>query len=395
MSVYKRDGSPYWSYDFTVRGVRFRGSTEVADKGTAETIAGNKRTEIVLGQHFPKKRSPISVGVAFARYFKEKAEGRSSENDVFRMLDRLAQFLGDNTLLASIDSDRLSELVALRRSDTVRTGTDDTGRPILRLVANATVNRDIELLRRVWRRAKIAWKRDIGEDIDWGELLLEEPAERERSLSHEEKQRLLAAAAATAPDLVPAIRFALMIGVRLSNVINLAWSQVRLAGKAPDVTFRVKSRKPGGEILRLPLPRDTVLLLASLSGQHETHVFTYAVSKKRGARQKGTRKPFTKTGLHKVWKKVLASAKIDDFRWHDLRHTAGTWTLRKTKNLALVKKMLGHKRIESTMRYAHVLDEDLREGMEAVAGEFRADSVTEYATDTAKPQETQTKKQTG
>lgn len=401
MSVYRREGSRFWSYDFTVRGRRFRGSTEVEDRGAAETVASDLRSDVVLGRKKPRN---ISVAAAFERYFEEKAKGRPSESDVDRMLDRIADFLGNDTMLSDIDSDRLSELVARRRGDMVRVGTEIVGKtaagkpirkPILQPVSNATVNRDIELLRRVWRRAKKVWKRDVGEDIEWGELLLEEAAERERSLSQEEKARLLEATAAVFPELLPAIRFALLIGARLQNVLGLTWSQVRLTGAEPDVTFRTKSKKVGGEILRLPLPRDAVLLLANLSGQHETFVFTYTVRKKRGARLVGQRLPFTKTGTHKRWKKILAAARIDDFRWHDLRHTAGTWTLRRTRNLALVKKMLGHKDIKSTLRYAHVLDEDLRAGMEAVAEDFRADSVTAPEAETPKPLDDQAKKAAG
>jgi hypothetical protein len=63
--------------------------------------------------------------------------------------------------------------------------------------------------------------------------------------------------------------------------------------------------------------------------------------------------------------------------------------------LALVKKMLGHKDIKSTLRYAHVLDEDLRAGMEAVSEDFRADSVTAPEAETAKPLDDKAKKAAG
>jgi integrase len=47
------------------------------------------------------------------------------------------------------------------------------------------------------------------------------------------------------------------------------------------------------------------------------------------------------------------------FRFHDLRHHFATKILRLTGNLALVQRLLGHSRIETTMKYAHVLQEDL------------------------------------
>ena len=56
-----------------------------------------------------------------------------------------------------------------------------------------------------------------------------------------------------------------------------------------------------------------------------------------------------------------------DFRFHDLRHDFATKLLRETGNLKLVQKALNHASIKTTTRYAHVLDEEVADGMEAVA----------------------------
>src|SRR5262249_22332816 len=58
-------------------------------------------------------------------------------------------------------------------------------------------------------------------------------------------------------------------------------------------------------------------------------------------------------------------AGVADFRIHDLRHTGATRTLRASKNLRAVKEMLGHADIKTTMRYAHVLVDDVAEAMTA------------------------------
>ena len=60
-----------------------------------------------------------------------------------------------------------------------------------------------------------------------------------------------------------------------------------------------------------------------------------------------------------------AGLRGSDLRLHDLRHTAATRTLRATGNLAMAQRQLGHARIETTSRYAHVLDDDLRAGLNA------------------------------
>ena len=63
-------------------------------------------------------------------------------------------------------------------------------------------------------------------------------------------------------------------------------------------------------------------------------------------------------------RKALADAGIPDFRFHDLRHTFATRLLRKTGNLKLVSRLLGHTTVETTTRYAHVLDGDLQSAMD-------------------------------
>jgi integrase len=66
--------------------------------------------------------------------------------------------------------------------------------------------------------------------------------------------------------------------------------------------------------------------------------------------------------LRRVWTKLRAAMGLDadmDFVLHALRHTAATRTLQKTGNLATVQKLLGHRKIETTLRYAHISDDDL------------------------------------
>jgi integrase len=68
--------------------------------------------------------------------------------------------------------------------------------------------------------------------------------------------------------------------------------------------------------------------------------------------------------LAQDWADAVKRAKIPDFRFHDLRHTFATRLLRQTGNLKLVSRLLGHTTIDTTARYAHVLDEDLEQALE-------------------------------
>lgn len=66
--------------------------------------------------------------------------------------------------------------------------------------------------------------------------------------------------------------------------------------------------------------------------------------------------------LRQVWARLKAAMSLEDddeFVLHALRHTAATRTLAKTGNIAMVQKLLGHRKIETTLRYAHISDDDL------------------------------------
>jgi site-specific recombinase XerD len=57
---------------------------------------------------------------------------------------------------------------------------------------------------------------------------------------------------------------------------------------------------------------------------------------------------------------------VSDFRFHDYRHDFATKLLRETHNLKLVQKALNHADIKTTTKYAHVLDDEVAAGMDAV-----------------------------
>jgi hypothetical protein len=74
---------------------------------------------------------------------------------------------------------------------------------------------------------------------------------------------------------------------------------------------------------------------------------------------------FTTTALRTRWDEARQAAAIEGFRFHDLRHTAATRILRATQNLATTAKVLSHRNLKTTLRYAHVLDDDVRRAQDA------------------------------
>ena len=378
MSLYRPKKSPYWHYDFQWHGVRFHGSTGCAKKRAAEAVERHARNQATTGQA-QSKRAPISLSEAAERYFVEIAKDQASARTTDYQLENLVRGLGPGLPLSEIE-DGLPDYIARRRGQS----THGRGR---RLVANATINREVQLLRRVLRRADRTWKRDVGEMPDWSALLLPEPEGRVRTLGPDEERRLLDT---LRPELVPVVRFALATGLRLDSVMSLTWTA---ADREPgEIAFQLKGRTGKRRALTVPLTPGLRALIEGARGHHPIFVFTYLCQRGRAKRRKGERYPFSRSGWRKDWRVALAAAGIEDFRFHDLRHTDATRTLRKTGNLKLVQKKLGHASIASTARYAHVTTADVHAAMLVLEHDAEVDSESRNSPGAAPAQTTKTLK---
>ena len=180
------------------------------------------------------------------------------------------------------------------------------------------------------------------------------PSRPPRELSFDEEDRLLPALRS---DLRGAVEFMLKSGWRRAEVLNLRWSDCDLLNGT--AVTRIK----GGNIVSRPL---TKAMAAIVSGQPKVgpFVFTYVCQQSRDKRRKGERYHLTPTALRGPFAEALKVAGIVRFRLHDLRHTRGTRIVRQTGSLAAAKEALKHKSISTTLRYAHVLDDDTRRALD-------------------------------
>jgi site-specific recombinase XerD len=74
--------------------------------------------------------------------------------------------------------------------------------------------------------------------------------------------------------------------------------------------------------------------------------------------------PLAVRSLRAAYKQALKKACIEDFRFHDLRHTFATRLVQNGVDLYKVKELLGHKTLTMTTRYAHHYPESLRASVE-------------------------------
>ena len=67
------------------------------------------------------------------------------------------------------------------------------------------------------------------------------------------------------------------------------------------------------------------------------------------------------------WKRYLKEAKIENFHWHDLRHTFASRLAMKGINLYIVSKLLGHHSLDMTERYSHLAPDFLQNAVDVLA----------------------------
>jgi integrase len=370
MSLYKRKGSPYYHCDFRVAGERVRCSTSETERRAAKTVESRLKEETKVRQVAAIERraawggkEPPTIGNLVARYWTEVGQFHGSSSTTWWAMEWLATYFGPGTLLADITAERIAAMVAHRR--TIRVRRDPKTRHLKEIpsatVQNATVNRyAVEPLRKLFRRARDIWMYPVPYPR-WGDLLLHEPKERVREAVGDEEAQITAA---LGPDYGRVFRFMVATGTRAGGAL-LTWSQVDRANK----TARIRGKAQNGHEswYTIPLTIAQLSILDECAGHHLTSVFTYAVKRDLGGRTRGDRLPITNEGFKSHWRRRVRTANIaPGFRRHDARHTAGTRFLRATGNLKGAQKLLGHSRIETTTRYAHVLLDDVRAGQEAV-----------------------------
>jgi integrase len=369
LSVYKPAKSPYYAFDFQIRGVRFTGSTECTGKRDAEAFEKLRKIEarIEVNALVAQEHAPLTFATAAARYYLQVGQhllGDGPKNCQWS-INWLEREIGSGTLLSSIDDATVARLVGIRRGEGVK---------------NATVNRSTtEPLRKILNRARDTWSQKVTK-IDWKHHMLPEPKERVREMSHSEEKSLFDGLRA---DYQPVVRFAMQSGCRLCEIVpgkefpGLRWPDVDWSGR--KITVLGKGRVLG----TIPISPGIREILFPLQGNNAEFVFTYIAQKTRDGRVKGQRYPMTREGLKTEWRRAKLDAKLLDYRFHDNRHTAATGILRATGNLKAVQKLLRHSDVSTTAKYAHALIDDVRDAMEA--GEKSRNKSRPDADEAAKP----------
>jgi integrase len=350
VSVYKnRDGrSPYFHFDFQVRGHRFHGSTKCTTRREAEKVEAAEREKAVeLVRQLAAAKTSLKLDDVAERYWQEHAQHLAGAANIWTHLGLVLDFLDKDKLITEISDDDVARFVAWRRGQLNR------GRG---LISPLTVNETIASLRKLFARAKL-WGVRFEHEPRWTKHMLAVPTERVRELSDDEADRLDAAMRA---DYAPFFAFARASGLRLRECF-LRWSEIDWSAR------QIVKLGKGGRRVTVPITETIREILWPLRGHHPNFVFTYVAQRTRDGRVQGVRYPLNYYGVQSCWQRVRKLAGVTGFRFHDFRHDVASKLLRATGNLKLVQRALNHRNIRSTLRYAHVLDSEVAEAMERVA----------------------------
>ncbi len=223
----------------------------------------------------------------------------------------------------------------------------------------ATVNRELGVLKRLINRA-IEWNMARVNPVCKVKFL-PEPKGRLRFLTRDESKRLLECCAR---HLYPVIVTALETGMRRGEIFGMRWENVDLKNRdifIPHSKNGLSRHVPVSDRLRIIL-----LKLPRRIGAD----YVFAGEPRIGR----LGKPFN--DMRTSFEKACVKAGIENFRFHDLRHTAASYMVMAGVPLKTVGEILGHKSMAMTERYAHLSPEHKRKAVNLLpdwsAGEDRS-----------------------
>lgn len=248
------------------------------------------------------------------KWLEETAHKKDKRNDEAKL--RWIAEHWKNKRLSEIDRETIRSLAKLKGI---------TAKP-------ATVNRYLALIRAILRRASNEW-----------EWIVKAPHIR---LVHEKNRRvrwLKPEQARTLLEELPEHQrhpmvFALATGLRAGNVLTLRWEQIDLNRR---VCWFFADQTKNDEDICISLNDNAMAVLYARRNIHPEYVFTYQGKE-------------IKRLTTRAWYKALKRANIENFRWHDLRHTWASWLVQEGVPLYALQEMGGWKTASMVRKYAHL-----------------------------------------
>ena len=306
-----------------------------SSKNLAEKWARRAELDIEEGIYFEKLESAKHTVSNLVNRYIEGELTKLSENDRpnrFTQLNWWKQEIGDLTL------NKVSPSVLVECRNKLKVEKNNNG--LVR--SSSTVNRYIAALSAAFGVARSEWQW-VKENPFARVRREKEPGGRTRFLSRDERTALLSACKDSASkNLYLVTLLALSTGMRQAEILTLKWDHVSFERNTITL-FKTKNR----EVRVVPL----VSIARSLLAEH--------------GKVRSLKNPYVFQGRHythanfprKAWGTVLKKAEIENFTFHDCRHSAASELAMNGASLHEIAAVLGHKTLAMVQRYAHLSEQ--------------------------------------
>ena len=320
MSIYKR-GETWWIQFTAPDGTRVQQTAGTKIKAEAQQLHDQLKAQAWRESKLDEKPK-YSWQDAVVRWTSEQTHRKCAADDK-KYLRFLHPYL-HNKLLCEINKNVIEQVKKAK----LKTG-----------ASQATTNRVLAFIRALLNKAKNEWEwLDTVPNI----RLMPEAKQRIRWITQTEANRLFHELPL---HLEAMARFSLATGLRESNVTHLEWSQVDLQRRCAWIHA---DQSKSSKAIFVPLNSEALTVVRSQIGKHPERVFSY----------NGKSVEIANT---KAWRAALTRAGIENFRWHDLRHTWASWHIQNGTPVHVLQELGGWSDYSMVLRYAHLAPEHLAE----------------------------------
>jgi integrase len=324
-----REGKPVYRVKIRLKGRPPKTAT-FERKTDAKLWAQKTETELKDSRYFDdseaKKRT---LSEMIDRYLRDALNGKKSARDRERHLKWWKNEIGAYTL-ADVTPALIVECRDRLAKSEVRHRAPRSPGTVNRYLA--ALSHAFTVARKEWHWVKDNPLRDVSS--------LKEPRGRVRFLSDDERAALLKACRAHSDQLYTIVVLALSTGARQGEILNLRWKNVDL-NRGLIVLEDTKNNDRRG----IPLKGHALELVQNLGKVRRLDTDLLFPSHKN---------PDKPLSIQHIWERALKKTEIEDFRFHDLRHSAASYLAMNGASLAEIAEVLGHKTLQMVKRYAHL-----------------------------------------
>jgi integrase len=327
MWLAKKKQSPYWYARWLdpETSVPISKSTGCVGKREANVKGRELHAEWLRDWESKKLGSGISTALVIAQHWTTEVQDKKWAVSARVHLERIEAGLGPNSLYCLTTTADVAKVLDAHRGE----------------LSVSTLNRLLAVWRRMHKQARLVRGLPV-QEINWEALRGTEPEGRTKWLTRDQVRNLFRHLSPRAAEIA---LFAVMTGARKGQVMTLTWERVNY--EARTVQLWRKHRKAF-------VPHTVPL-----------HQVSWQIVERRAALRANPddrrELVFDKVNFRREWEAALKAEGLrGDIRFHDLRHTAGTWHRQQGADLMEIRELLGHSDVKTTQRYSHVTSAEVR-----------------------------------